>query len=169
MDTANVFLGTQNECHAHTGLYIVVESPPVRCTQMSRVPAFKPPLLDSMESVRHSQQVHVYQFCVSNFSRCGDQRQYGLGHDSDYPLTEIHPGGTFAVVPDDSSTTFSTTGARGQDSSPNTTVAQSLEAGIDSWLDLPDLPTLDDGHYQTFIEGGTTSLYANNPIQLDDT
>ena len=41
------------------------KSPPVRCTQITLVLAYKSPLPDSKKSVRHSQQVSVYRFLVS--------------------------------------------------------------------------------------------------------
>lgn len=154
--------------------------------------AYKSPLPDSIESVRHSQQVRVYKFLVSNLSRCGDQRQHGIGHDSDYPHAKPHPGDTFAAVQDDSSTTFSTAGARGQDSSSETMVIQRSETDLDFLFDLPDLPALEPSnaelldrntalpmpqsfqldHYdehQIFMDEGATGLYLNNPTLPDHT
>lgn len=125
------------------------------------------------------------------FVRYGDQRQHGSSHDSNYPHTKYHPGDTFAAVQDDSSTTFSTAGACGQDSSSKGMLIQSLETDSDSWLDLLNLsalePTnaelldrntalpilksfqLDYDDHQISIKEGATSFYLNNPAQPDHT
>ncbi len=136
--------------------------------------------------------MRIYEFLVSDLSRCGDQRQHGISHDSNYPHTKSHPGGTFAEVEDDSSTTFSTAGACRQDSSSKATINQSPETDFDFWPDLPDLPALkptnaellesntalpmpqsfqidDYDDHQSFMEEGATSLYLNNQSQPDYT
>jgi len=135
--------------------------------------------------------VYVIKVLVSDFFRCGDQRQHGISHDSGYSHAETYSGDTFAAVQDDLSTTFPITDPRGNGSSSKPLVIPSVETDFDFWLDPPDLPALepinaelldhntinhmpqsfqldyDDG--QTFIDEGATNLYWNNPIQPDHT
>jgi len=154
--------------------------------------AYKSPLPGSLEPGRHSQQVRVYEFLVSDLSRCGDQRQHGSSHNSDYPHTKSYPGDTFAAVQDDSSTTLSTVGACGRDSSSKTMVNQSPEMDFDFWSSFLDVPAMEPtnaellecntafpipqsfhySHYddnQIFMKEGATRLYSNNPTQPDHT
>ncbi|MCJ1408442.1 hypothetical protein MMC19_002517 [Ptychographa xylographoides] len=121
---------------------------------------------------------------ITGRSTYGDQCQHGSSHDSNYPPTKYHPGDTFAAVQDDSSTTFSTAGACGQDS-------YSFETDSDPWLDFPDFsapePTdaelldrntalpiqksfqLNHNDHQISIKEGATIFNWNNPAQPDHT
>jgi len=109
-------------------------------------------LLDSMESIRHSQPVCIYPSLLSLiFSRCEEQHEYGHAYDHTYTQTRYEI--TFNTSLDDLSTTFPTTDASELESFNETT----------NWNTIATDSNRISDHDHTISE------LANNPTQPDNT